>query len=92
MIEARKHVGLAVSTHSRPKAAGHLPHLKQAVIFRFNSQPPEGGWNKPRCCHDSGQRFNSQPPEGGRQRRRKKKTEKKVSTHSRPKAAGVTQT
>ena len=33
-----------VSTHSRPKAAGHAvraPHLR---VLGFNTQPPEGGW------------------------------------------------
>ena len=34
----------AVSTHSRPKAAGiFLQKLKMGVIC-FNTQPPEGGW------------------------------------------------
>ena len=35
---------MAVSTHSRLKAAG-LPTCKvQMPFYRFNTQPPEGGW------------------------------------------------
>ena len=56
-----------VSTHSRPKAAGHIggamvfdlvfqhtaarrrlvPQIKMDIptVIRFNTQPPEGGWN-----------------------------------------------
>ena len=39
-----------VSTHSRPKAAGFLILPMFPASFRFNSQPPEGGWRgrKPR--------------------------------------------
>ena len=33
-----------VSTHSRPKAAGAVAHRMHNVLRRFNSQPPEGGW------------------------------------------------
>ena len=39
-----------VSTHSRPKAAG----FKNGVFKRFgsfNTQPPEGGWNKSYLFH-----------------------------------------
>ena len=54
-----------VSTHSRPKAAGCDTPRRGVNRRCFNSQPPEGGWNRlkalriPRCG------FNSQPPEGG---------------------------
>ena len=34
-----------VSTHSRPKAAGHKIPLVLHFSRRFNSQPPEGGWD-----------------------------------------------
>ena len=56
----------------------------------FNSQPPEGGW----FCADLGGRpqpcFNSQPPEGGWVINQFKQfCSRPVSTHSRPKAAGV---
>ena len=35
---------MMVSTHSRPKAAGHCVLLFQQCQNRFNTQPPEGGW------------------------------------------------
>ena len=34
----------AVSTHSRPKAAGSVPVKAVREIVCFNTQPPEGGW------------------------------------------------
>ena len=34
----------AVSTHSRPKAAGCKAILTFPVLSSFNTQPPEGGW------------------------------------------------
>ena len=34
-----------VSTHSRPKAAGSPERLPWGIFVRFNTQPPEGGWN-----------------------------------------------
>ena len=34
----------AVSTHSRPKAAGPLPLPAKFAFSGFNTQPPEGGW------------------------------------------------
>ena len=33
-----------VSTHSRPKAAGLIRRLTAMLRWRFNTQPPEGGW------------------------------------------------
>ena len=33
----------SVSTHSRPKAAAHLPGEQARVVTGFNTQPPEGG-------------------------------------------------
>ena len=36
----------AVSTHSRPKAAGARPTKRQCRPYRFNTQPPEGGWEQ----------------------------------------------
>ena len=32
---------------------------------RFNTQPPEGGWQVPLFFHAVCRRFNTQPPEGG---------------------------
>ena len=37
-----------VSTHSRPKAAGHKFQLCMSPMTRFNTQPPEGGWCRSR--------------------------------------------
>ncbi len=37
--------GVGVSTHSRPKAAGFYRAFCQQQAYRFNSQPPEGGWS-----------------------------------------------
>ena len=34
----------SVSTHSRPKAAGRLYFVRNDYTWRFNTQPPEGGW------------------------------------------------
>ena len=36
----------AVSTHSRLKAAGYARLLSSVVGLRFNTQPPEGGWQR----------------------------------------------
>ena len=36
-----------VSTHSRPKAAGYRPCCDVQCYSRFNTQPPEGGWESP---------------------------------------------
>ena len=54
-----------VSTHSRPKAAGRLPHLLTPCPSGFNTQPPEGGWPLPLCWRQHWCGFNTQPPEGG---------------------------
>ena len=37
-------IQIEVSTHSRPKAAGKGIPMSNPVAVRFNSQPPEGGW------------------------------------------------
>ena len=55
----------AVSTHSRPKAAGVLKLLPIQLIFGFNTQPPEGGWVTLVIAFNGLLRFNTQPPEGG---------------------------
>ena len=55
----------------------------------FNTQPPEGGWHNAAGSsvhHDS---FNTQPPEGGWGDRFFNSVTIRVSTHSRPKAAGL---
>ena len=55
----------------------------------FNTQPPEGGWVL--ICHTNFfiSCFNTQPPEGGWEKIRDKRQRQRVSTHSRPKAAGL---
>ena len=104
---------LAVSTHSRPKAAGCHLAAAAATRTRFNTQPPEGGWlsllqtrrNILRFQHTAArrrlvsdgyvqafchERFNTQPPEGGWVYAVcMRYVYGSVSTHSRPKAAGV---
>ena len=35
---------LSVSTHSRLKAAGMVQVRRDYDSYRFNTQPPEGGW------------------------------------------------
>ena len=39
-------LGIIVSTHSRPKAAGPGESQKLQSIASFNTQPPEGGWEE----------------------------------------------
>ena len=60
-----------------------------AEFFCFNSQPPEGGWVPPIRIAQPTAGFNSQPPEGGWLSRSRLLRRGSVSTHSRPKAAGI---
>ena len=78
-----------VSTHSRPKAAGCLLLLVRRRICGFNTQPPEGGWPLNRYFQSFKSCFNTQPPEGGWLPYVLEHGVFKVSTHSRPKAAGL---
>ena len=39
-----------VSTHSRPKAAGTETPAVRHCIASFNTQPPEGGWDRNTRC------------------------------------------
>ena len=58
--------------------------------FGFNTQPPEGGWLQTYLCRTHSHRFNTQPPEGGWLCRQVACLfRKRVSTHSRLKAAGA---
>ena len=77
-----------VSTHSRLKAAGPRSFPIKTQSRRFNTQPPEGGWNAPRHFAAHSRSFNTQPPEGGWVRLGLPLTDVPVSTHSRLKAAG----
>ena len=56
---------IGVSTHSRPKAAGHPAILETHLWFGFNTQPPEGGWVVGGILPHPLDCFNTQPPEGG---------------------------
>ena len=58
----------------------------------FNTQPPEGGWLPIPSGQALRRSFNTQPPEGGWLFYSKKNLVCIVSTHSRPKAAGVEKT
>ena len=42
--DGRDFEAVIVSTHSRPKAAGISRSSAKWSTYRFNSQPPEGGW------------------------------------------------
>ena len=80
---------VAVSTHSRLKAAGPRRHRHAPAHHGFNTQPPEGGWPVRRKADRPWRGFNTQPPEGG-WTPYGVNTERlvAVSTHSRLKAAG----
>ena len=84
---------MAVSTHSRPKAAGRRRIRQQFAGCRFNTQPPEGGWDYAFWCANARPQFQHTAA-----RRRLEvgrfavKHEFFVSTHSRPKAAGFAPT
>ena len=56
-----------VSTHSRPKAAGHLINQQRKSHYCFNTQPPEGGWVsiKPETCRDWAVSTHSRPKAAG---------------------------
>ena len=79
-----------VSTHSRPKAAGTIARCTAASWTRFNTQPPEGGW-----LNRGAQFFTFLTFQHTAARRRLGLRSAStvpvtiVSTHSRPKAAGV---
>ena len=78
-----------VSTHSRPKAAGLRRRWPKILMHCFNSQPPEGGW-----CGTFRFPLMRWPFQLTAARRRldlaehMREIDKRVSTHSRPKAAG----
>ena len=55
----------SVSTHSRPKAAGKSMVKTVAKSYGFNTQPPEGGWDRRLPFSGCVGSFNTQPPEGG---------------------------
>ena len=79
----------AVSTHSRPKAAGRCFENNAYVISSFNTQPPEGGWTVPTFGLFI---FGEFQHTAARRRLARWSADlahhEAVSTHSRPKAAG----
>ena len=86
----RVHDVQQVSTHSRPKAAGPAVFGVRPAARGFNTQPPEGGWvvEKFLSHHIHGFQHTA-----ARRRLALKDTQfvisTDVSTHSRPKAAGL---
>ena len=60
-----------------------------SVLFCFNTQPPEGGWQAYLSCAYLHTCFNTQPPEGGWSTIAASDVDGTVSTHSRLKAAVV---
>ena len=57
-------------------------------MYGFNTQPPEGGWFPLALRRAVKAGFNTQPPEGGWAKDPESRANIRVSTHSRPKAAG----
>ena len=63
--------------------------IAMGIRYSFNTQPPEGGWTDYDEAAIQSQSFNTQPPEGGwAVKADVPVTQVRVSTHSRPKAAG----
>ena len=79
-----------ISFNTQPPEGGWMQ--AQTLISNpcgFNTQPPEGGWGSLFASIGLLSCFNTQPPEGGWKRYLNKHFRVvKVSTHSRPKAAG----
>ena len=78
-----------VSTHSRPKAAGRRSPNSLSILRSFNTQPPEGGWDK--SCRIDTAKLRFQHTAARRRLDQQNITRQdvtSVSTHSRPKAAG----
>ena len=81
---------LYVSTHSRPKAAGGSCWCASMGGCCFNTQPPEGGWSD--CTGGFSREMTFQHTAARRRLAavmHRLKLARIVSTHSRPKAAGV---
>ena len=78
----------AVSTHSRPKAAGPINPTRPKIHGSFNTQPPEGGWDERPKEDDKPKVSTHSRPKAAGAACSGKPTADEVSTHSRPKAAG----
>ena len=81
-----KSVGINVSTHSRPKAAATMGRAKTLFqTFQHTAARRRLKWIERLQSHASC--FNTQPPEGGWRMTSASSSVRRVSTHSRPKAA-----
>ena len=76
-----------VSTHSRPKAAGHRKKVSSIIAQLVSTHSRLKAADRPDnpCCTLCG--FNTQPPEGGCRQKGNIMSQENVSTHSRLKAA-----
>ena len=76
--------------NTQPPEGGWVAQsMKTKSLFSFNTQPPEGGWVRGNGTQRISGGFNTQPPEGGWVSWFVFKRQIVVSTHSRPKAAGI---
>ena len=76
--------------HTAARRRLGLPEALCSFLHSFNTQPPEGGWLEQKIWEIPLERFNTQPPEGGWLfAGYQVDFAVLVSTHSRPKAAGV---
>ena len=85
-----RRVGVDVSTHSRPKAAGYLKDRETVRYLVSTHSRPKAAGTALRKTAQFCFCFNTQPPEGGWFITEKPSSICSVSTHSRPKAAGST--
>ena len=82
-------LAVTVSTHSRPKAAGARQPAQSGSDRSFNTQPPEGGWE---LVEETGLKRKMFQHTAARRRLGTASAFSAaltVSTHSRPKAAGM---
>ena len=83
-------IAALIGFNTQPPEGGWHQHYTVTVENpRFNTQPPEGGWVYHLDVYQAYHRFNTQPPEGGWTFLTDSKGRLIVSTHSRPKAAGL---
>ena len=81
-------VSWQVSTHSRLKAAGYTVFPSLRVAVSFNTQPPEGGWQRVALAFLFAIVSTHSRLKAAGQMEDKDNWLKRVSTHSRLKAAG----
>ena len=88
MYDQIRQVKQLVSTHSRPKAAGRVNLMVQKRLILFQHTAARRRLDDKAKEQGDTSGFNTQPPEGGWEKRTNDYFGGKVSTHSRPKAAG----